>query len=417
MRPVKKNDKKIATPVEDTDDSDKEMYEKKKCSISSNSIFREGEIVWLDAKKILDENMLAKCNEINETPIRYWPSIITKIISPLGSKNPENDYYTIKLMILRGQKDVDINSIQPWLLYRPEILGTRKASRISSDIDVDNPEPEQIAAAYIKAVRQARDIGTTYTPVSQYDYRRPSNVQGPNEAKSKRFAEMEKYTHFRAIYFGAEILCEDDIVRLIPDKSARRGKGSSSNGRKTDHRSYLQITGIYKHPKKGIHLTGDMYNRGNLLENNKYQWFPVNEDDEEYNIDLSEVAGRFYPMWPDHTEIMPCKTANVLQKRRAMTGEDESTLTTDFWLSLKPEEINSDDSMSQSELSDLSHSTQQTRKRTIPFDHPLDELPKKCKTEVSNPEIKIDILLPTSNIPNSENDYTLTNNVTSETSS
>ncbi|CAG8586464.1 15543_t:CDS:1 [Cetraspora pellucida] len=161
-----------------------------------------------------------------------------------------------------------------------------------------------------------------------------------------------------------------------------------------------------------------MYNRGNLLENNKYQWFPVNEDDEEYNIDLSEVAGRFYPMWPDHTEIMPCKTANVLQKRRAMTGEDESTLTTDFWLSLKPEETNSDESMSQSEPSDLSHSTRQTRKRSIPFDHPLDELPKKRKTEISNPEIKIDTSLPTtSNIPEVEiNDYTLTNNVTSETS-
>ncbi|CAG8523142.1 14728_t:CDS:2, partial [Dentiscutata heterogama] len=405
----------------------------------------EGEVVWLDAKKILDETMLAKCNEINETPIKYWPSVITEIISPPGSENSESEFYTIKLLILRGQKEVDINSIQPWLLYRPEILGIRKASRISSDIDLDNPEPEQIAAAYIKAVRKARDIETTYTPMFQYDYHRPDDFQGPDEAKSKRFAEMEKYTHFKAIYFGAEILCEDDIVRLIPNKNSRNEKGSLLKSRNIDRRLYLQITSIYKHPKKGIHLTGDMYNRGNLLENNKYQWFPVNEDDEEYNIDLSEVAGRFYSMWPDQTEIMPCKTANILEKRQSMTGEDELTLTTDFWLSLKSDEISSDESTSQSELSDFSDSTRQTRKRSIPFDHPPDELPKKrkiessnpeikfetsnpeikseisnpeIKLETSNPEIKFETSIPTSYIPDTEiNDYALTNKVTSDTSS
>ncbi|CAG8689693.1 9767_t:CDS:1, partial [Dentiscutata erythropus] len=356
---------------------------------NNTSVFREGEVVWLDAKKILDETMLAKCNEINETPIKYWPSVITEIISPPGNENSESEFYTIKLLILRGQKEVDINSIQPWLLYRPEILGIRKASRISSDIDLDNPEPEQIAAAYIKAVRKARDIETTYTPVFQYDYHRPDDFQGPDEAKSKRFAEMEKYIHFKAIYFGAEILCEDDIVRLIPNKNSRNEKGSLLKSRNIDRRLYLQITSIYKHPKKGIHLTGDMYNRGNLLENNKYQWFPVNEDDEEYNVDLSEVAGRFYSMWPDQTEIMPCKTANILEKRQSMTGEDELTLTTDFWLSLKYDEISSDESTSQSE-SEFSNSARQARKRSIPFDHPPDELPKKRKIESSNLEIKFE---------------------------
>ncbi|CAG8709686.1 8469_t:CDS:1, partial [Scutellospora calospora] len=165
-------------------------------------------------------------------------------------------------------------------------------------------------------VRKARDIETTYTPMFQYDYHRPIDNQDFGEARSKRFAEMEKYTHFKAIYFGAEILCEDDIVRLIPKKNTRSEKDvMSSKGRS----SYLQITSIYKHPKKGIHLTGDMYNRGNLLENNKYQWYPMNEDYEEYNIDLSEVAGRFYSIWPDHSEIMPCKTANILQERQRMT--------------------------------------------------------------------------------------------------
>ncbi|RIB09651.1 hypothetical protein C2G38_2251251 [Gigaspora rosea] len=359
------------------------------------SVFREGEVVWLDAKKILDENMLAKCKEINGTPIKYWPSVITEIILPSRDKDSESEFYTIKLLVLRGQKEVDINSIQPWLLYRPEIVGLRRASRISSDIDIDNPVPEQIAAAYIKAIRKARDIETTYTPIFQYDYHRPVDFQGPDEAKSKRFTEMEKYTHFKAIYFGAEILCEDDIVRLVPNKNSRSDKTSSSNGQNIDRRLYLQITGIYKHPKKGIHLTGDMYNRGNLLENNKYQWFPVNEDDEEYNIDLSEIAGRFYSMWPDQMEIMPCKTSNVLQKRQSMTGEDDdSILTNDFWLSLKPEEISSDESTSQSELSDFSNSARQTRKRSIPFDHPPDELSKKRKIEYSNPEINFDSSIP-----------------------
>ncbi|KAF0533396.1 chromatin silencing protein clr2 [Gigaspora margarita] len=228
----------------------------------------------------------------------------------------------------------------------------------------------------------------------QYDYHRPIDFQGPDEAKSKRFTEMEKYTHFKAIYFGAEILCEDDIVRLVPNKNSRNVKSSSSNGKNIDRRLYLQITGIYKHPKKGIHLTGDMYNRGNLLENNNYQWFPVNEDDEEYNIDLSEIAGRFYSMWPDQMEIMPCKTSNVLQKRQTMTGEDELILTIDFWLSLKPEEISSDESTSQSDLSDFSNSPRPTRKRSIPFDHPPDELSKKRKIEYSNPEINFDSSIP-----------------------
>ncbi|CAG8546631.1 13792_t:CDS:2 [Acaulospora morrowiae] len=300
---------------------------KKQPGESNAIIFRVGEIVWLDVKKIMDNDLQSKCNEINTAPIKYWPAIILKVKSDMPDQISESDIFTLRVLMLRSQKEVGIGSIQPWIMCTPENTKSTKARKTRSNfnVDLEDPNPDHVVNAYKKAIQKAREITETYTTIKPYIYRHSED--GPAE-----FKKLENYSHFRAILFGPEILEEDDMVRLIPAHNE-----SSSSDDPAKRGSFLQITSIYQDSKKRVKITGDAYDRGESVGENKYKWHPVNADSEEFTVELSDIAGRFYPLWPDMTEQIKCIHAKKLQQRQVMYVEDSSEINSDLWLKMKPQ--------------------------------------------------------------------------------
>ncbi|CAG8517862.1 8558_t:CDS:2 [Diversispora eburnea] len=284
------------------------------------TVYRRGEIVWVDLTKTDDESLqqIAKEN-IDNISTRYWPGIIylrekrnisqniSRNKSPASdtTSNSDDSYitnkvvYLVKLLMLKQKVYTDRKTIAPWL--------TR-----TRDIPDD----------YSKAIQKIKIIVDSYTPMNSYKYKESSRrlAEIKDSKERKRLQEMEKFPHYNAILFGTELICVEDIVRLTTVTEMSENINMEPK--------FLKISSIYEHNKKGIQFTGDGFLRGKLLNEkgkrsiNDFTWIPLNKDNEEYTVDLADIAGRFYVAYPNIEEIMQSQSFLKLKDRWTILGNE-----------------------------------------------------------------------------------------------
>jgi hypothetical protein len=162
-----------------------------------------------------------------------------------------------------------------------------------------------------------------YTPVNSYKHKeaddRLEEIKDPLERR--RLREMESYPHYEAILLGTEMIYVNDYVRLAPVDADAMSDDSEKEP------EYLLISSIYKHTTKGIQFTGDGLLRGKLLNeinyrrsSSDYEWITVNESASEFTIDLQDISGRFYILFPNLTEKQNGNIPIRLDERFAILG-------------------------------------------------------------------------------------------------
>ncbi|RHZ51256.1 hypothetical protein Glove_481g13 [Diversispora epigaea] len=207
--------------------------------------------------------------------------------------------YTVEILGLTETLETDRKVLAPWLAYQPNIkLMSKKRGR-------DEKEEHE----YIQAIRQAKIISQSYTAL---------NKMMPESSKTRRMTRNlrnRQLDQCEALFLGAELLCKNDIVRLTPIDNEHPTYPEYPDPQ------YLFISDIKKTATNGIQLVGHGLLRGKLINKSgirtvkDYEWYQINTTDEEYTIDLSDVAGRFYVAYPDISEAMD-SSLNISYKDR-----------------------------------------------------------------------------------------------------
>ncbi|CAG8761618.1 1907_t:CDS:2, partial [Funneliformis caledonium] len=259
-----------------------------------------GEVVMVNLNATGNEQhikLIRYASDDNDIPILYWPGVILETRKVPITDNISDDttsinsddynvvykaYYKIHLLELSDIVQVDRKSLLPWLVCRVEIPeGFNK-----------NEELEPNVKTYVRAIDRVNKISHTYTPVCSYKHK---------EAKDS--SEKLRLQKYNAILLGTEMIYRNDYIRLTPVDVNEK----YNNGQKVPE--YLLISNIYQHSTKGIQFTGAGLLRGMLYKGHSkkrtlsdYEWITVNEPGSEYTIDLQDIAGRFYVLFPNLME-------------------------------------------------------------------------------------------------------------------
>ncbi|KAF0444840.1 chromatin silencing protein clr2 [Gigaspora margarita] len=325
--------------------------DKNESSVKFVNMYRCKEIVWGDIEYILNSSqheILSK--KIGGDQIKYWPALVHQRSKADidNSGNNENDYvvlYVLQPFMLPGTVKLPHKAILPWLAHNPSdttqlikdevhnnihIQSLDSPNRIqpfdSSDQDhiqslespntiqspessntiqslegSDNIQPRdspnntqsleqnELVSAYHKAIALATRVASTYTPLQQYKYKlQPMYMlRIENVEEKKLLQEMESYPHYRNILLGTELLRENDYVRL---------KQSSCDYGNKDEMPIFKINTIFLNAQNKIQLNGDIFVRDPSMKfnGNVPLLTKLNEENFEYTMDLSEIAGRYY---------------------------------------------------------------------------------------------------------------------------
>ncbi|CAG8490792.1 13295_t:CDS:2 [Acaulospora morrowiae] len=283
--------------------------------------YRTGEIVWVSLAKTTEPDLIARViqsNEENGISIENWPGVIYS----RGKVAPEVDKvkFTVKLVVLNIDVTLRRTGLIPWKAYSPEIPDSY-FSRVIMANQIDQPDGkiDENIQDYIRAVHRAHEAVQTYSPMKSFKLVESSTrikaVQDPTE--KERLADVKNYYHYEALMYGAEMIRPGDLVRLVPENQDNPEK-------EPEFPEFLEIRTIFKHPEKGMQLTGNILQRGELLNKTgplkleDYKWWISHDLNEEYTIDLEDIAGRFYLMMPHLTVRTNAHTFKKLNDRMAI---------------------------------------------------------------------------------------------------
>ncbi|RHZ53486.1 hypothetical protein Glove_441g103 [Diversispora epigaea] len=234
--------------------------------------------------------------------------------------------YVIELLEICERLEISSNNLFPWPLHQPGILrddylnyDTDKEDEEDEDYDCecdyDEINDSQVSLQlnkYTKALNEANILSQTFTTLNAYqedivDYNVVIEMLKPNERRRLK----EKVIYFEAVLFGNELFCNGDIIRLTP---------CDENPTYEDYPDpkYLYLKDICE-TNDGIQIIGDGLIRRKLIneKNDKpnYEWYRINLPEEEYKIDLGDVAGRYYVDFPDLERIMYCSRTKTFKER------------------------------------------------------------------------------------------------------
>ncbi|GES84077.1 proteophosphoglycan ppg4 [Rhizophagus clarus] len=297
----------------------------------AKTLYRRGEIVMVNLNKtgnVHHTELIRNSSHENDISIFYWPGVISEISKVPITDNMSDDtasinsdgysivykaYYKIHLLELSEIIQVDRKALFPWLACKKEIPKTF----------IKNKKLEPYIKKYIQAIDRVNKISNVYTPV--HSYRHKESDDHLREIKTlsekKRLQDIENYPHYEAILLGTEMIYVNDYVRLTPMNA------DSMSDDDDEKPEYLLIRSIYKHGTKGIQFTGDGLLRGKLLNEHSnrrslsdYEWTTVNKSDAEYTIDLQDIAGRFYLLFPNLKDRINCNIPKKLDERFKLLG-------------------------------------------------------------------------------------------------
>ncbi|CAG8443811.1 146_t:CDS:2 [Acaulospora morrowiae] len=311
------------------------------------TLYRCGEVVWIDLEKIEIKKLeLLKDDSVSHgVTIRYWPGIIMErkkapildscrdpvsatstTAGSSASSSTSGDsltrfkvIYCVQLVGLCDLVITDRLKMAPWVAYDPNI----DTQNVSSS---DKPSVHQL---YAQAIQRVKIISKSCTPLNPYRHIEHSNkIRKIRSLKEKaRLRKMSQFPHYKAIIIGSEVVCLEDIVRLTPIEKTEQSIEPDPK--------FLFVTSIYEDPNRGIQFTGDGLCKGDLCSTNRkrkisdYDWNPINTKNEEFTIDLEDIAGRFYVSYPNISVTMEADTPTTLQDRYNTLGiacDDNLTL-------------------------------------------------------------------------------------------
>ncbi|CAG8445811.1 14599_t:CDS:2 [Ambispora leptoticha] len=319
--------------------------------------FRLGEIVWFDISDASDSNFASIAGLVDldnqDHVLRYWPSVIHHVgqeqrqLRQRPDTEGDKTLYTVQLLALSINEIVTKTSLRPWLFCRPTTL-TKASTDSLVKVNKTNYQLLSYYEAYEKAINAVNNVIKSYCPRKDYVYvETRTRLKAVEEREKIRMNQMTAFPHYREIFFGAEKIREWDFVRLRPESQLSSSDGSTSsmanNEAATERNEYFHISTIYYHRGKGIQFTGDLYEMALPALTEKptieehFNWIPLNETNEEYTIELSDVMGRFYVNYPNLDDSMPIKENNMkdengrnellaITKKRPLQGPESKQL-------------------------------------------------------------------------------------------
>ncbi|CAG8687089.1 16945_t:CDS:2 [Acaulospora colombiana] len=288
---------------------------------------RREDIVWASIQHVLSSTQRDSIlNENGGEQIKYWPAIVrerSRVMHDLSNSTSIDSqdatvFYTLQLLMLAGTKRVQQNAIIPWLAHNTKDLVQSTENSLLSHIEsnahlLKSSARGEFVDKWFKAIEQANEISLTYTPILEYKYCLPNGYLKYIELANERrlLQQMESYPHYRAIFLGTELLKEDDYVRL-----SRPSRDSS------ERLPVFKINTIFMNSQNKIQMSGDMFPRGpSRGDSDSFMLKKLNKDKFEYTIDLSEVSGRYYQLYPSINQSMSCTIPVSFTNRMSIISE------------------------------------------------------------------------------------------------
>ncbi|CAG8702727.1 7458_t:CDS:2, partial [Dentiscutata heterogama] len=245
------------------------------------SMYRCEEIVWGEIEYLLSSSQYESLfEEVGGDQIKYWPALVHQRLKESNDSGFE---------ILYALKPL----IQIYLLK--------------------NTKRGELASAYLKAIKRAKEVASVFTVSQQYKYTIEHSFFAKIESASEKrlLQQMVTYPHYRKLLLGTEVLREDDYVRLT------RASYNSS-----DKLPIFRINTIFLNALNKIQLSGEMFIRGPPKNGeNVPTLIRMNKEKFEYIIDLSEIAGRYYKLHPDITRSMSVSIPVSYSDRKTLIDE------------------------------------------------------------------------------------------------
>ncbi|CAG8459995.1 16432_t:CDS:2 [Acaulospora morrowiae] len=286
---------------------------------------RREDIVWASVQYVLNpaqRNSLL--NEKGGDQIKYWPAIVrerSRAMHDLGNSTSIDSpdamvFYTLQLLMLAGTKRVQQYAILPWLAYNTNDLIQSIENSLHNDNSAHlfkSSARGEFVGKWFRAIEQASEISSTYTPILEYKYCLPNGYLKYIELANERrlLQQMESYPHYRAIFLGTELLKEDDYVRLVrPSRESH------------ERLPIFKINTIFMNSQNKIQMSGDMFPRGpSKGDGDSFMLKKLNKDKFEYTVDLSEVSGRFYQLYTSINQSMSCTIPVSFANRMSIISE------------------------------------------------------------------------------------------------
>ncbi|CAG8638231.1 17119_t:CDS:2, partial [Dentiscutata erythropus] len=280
------------------------------------SMYRCEEIVWGEIEYLLSSSQYESLfEEVGDDQIKYWPALIHQRLKEPNDSGFEI-LYALKPLMLPNTIKLPYESILPWLAYDASNSTQAIEKAIYNDSQIylqRNTKRGELASAYLKAIKRAKEVASIFTVSQQYKYTIEHSFFAKIESASEKrlLQQMVTYPHYRKILLGTEVLREDDYVRLT------RASYNSS-----DKLPIFRINTIFLNALNKIQLSGEMFIRG-LPKNgeNVPTLIRMNKEKVEYIIDLSEIAGRYYKLHPDITRSMSVSIPVSYSDRKTLIDE------------------------------------------------------------------------------------------------
>ncbi|CAI2171533.1 10491_t:CDS:2 [Funneliformis geosporum] len=347
---------------------------------------RSGEVAWFKTSTILPDNHLEELKKGN-VDIGHWPGYVIerqKFSQAANDKVTRSQIgkisYRVQPFNVAGVLKALEDQVVPWLMLSSENF-VKKIYKIKEDHESQgkySPTLMRIISLFCSACDIARRISKTYALLDSYTYTFPPLfLQNIKDLEERRLLqEMEKCPHYKSIFFGSEILKEEDYVRMNDVVS----KGNNIR--------VFKINTIYKNSENKLFFNGDIYLKAST-KNGKISWSRLNEEDREYFIELKEISGRYYDTHPFIDKSMEVEEVISFNERKNLLEIQETNKTT-------KRSIASDDPLDTStKKPKVRNENVSPQKKALQHSHPLDMNSK----EVGIVKQKVDPLVISPTIP------------------
>ncbi|CAI2167114.1 16118_t:CDS:2 [Funneliformis geosporum] len=291
-------------------------------SILFGPVYRPKEIVW-----VVGPNQTLVSHNPDESPsgrnieeFYNWPGYVMSV-HERGERSSDfklirETIYEIQILALDRIKYYPESSLIPWIARNANAAMTSPGA--DPLIDVLFSESINIGVACQRS----------YLMQNEYKFKVSNEVIASTEDKvqKKRLRNAKKCPHYDEMIFGNEIIRSNDLIRLTvenEDDEESRSLSSSLSSNKFREMELFRICTMYRLANDRIQFTGDLYFRKDENENikdlgmsedderlqgilsiGKYKYVPRNFPQEEYTVDIEDLAGRFYIDWEELTGVM-----------------------------------------------------------------------------------------------------------------
>ncbi|CAG8454551.1 10542_t:CDS:2 [Acaulospora morrowiae] len=259
-------------------------------SVDNNSIdnrFRRGEVVWVNIESAL--NLVQQRQlviQVGDDRIKYWPAAVVDrkkapYVSDPSVRIPQESItlYHLQVLLIGDVMDLRQKAILPWHILDPD--------EIIHDFEkVKYTARDELVVKFVKAVTNAIRVVTTYTPLMEYRLP-PSFVNSAaDERQRSYYRRLQSFLHYKTMFLGPESLKINDLIRIKrPDEKDPRVR---------EKQPVFRLKRIYADENECLKMIGDIYIKM-PKDDGGVKLVKMNPD---YDIDIAQIAGRCYTLYP-----------------------------------------------------------------------------------------------------------------------